>query len=206
MAESDLPLGDRFRWAEEIFVQSKLLMTKFQIQEIVSGLSAQISQDLGVLYPVVLSIMRGSLMFSGDLMRCLGFPLDFDYFDVSVYRNSTSPGDVRWNLTPRTVLDGRHVLLIDDILDHGVTLQAVCEWLSEQNVKSIRVAVLCERKINNCDPKIRADYIGFNIHGSSFVFGYGMDIYGFWRNLPALYSYDSSAVTVSKVEKSSESG
>ncbi|WP_092485339.1 phosphoribosyltransferase family protein [Candidatus Ichthyocystis hellenicum] len=195
MVDGDLPLRDRSRWAGEILSQSRIAMTEDDLHNVVVGLSEQIRQDLCVLYPVVISVMSGSLMFSSDLLRFFDFPIDFDYLDVSRYRRSIDPSDIRWYSIPRTSLLGRHVLLIDDILDQGITLRAVYEWLVDQEVKSVRIAVLCERQTDKCDVRIRADYVGFKVYGSSFVFGYGMDIYGFWRNLPAVYAYDRNDVS-----------
>lgn len=189
METHSLPLRERFRWAEEILLQSRVFMTEKQIRALIVRLVAQIKNELSMLYPVVLSVMSGSLMFSSDLMRHIDFPIDFDYLAISRYRQFLHPDDLQWLVYPRIPLQGRRVLLLDDILDQGVTLKSIYDWLLNQGVEGIKIAVLCQRH-KEIDMGISADYIGTTIYDDSFVFGYGMDIYGFWRNLPALYCYD----------------
>jgi len=136
--------------------------------------------------PLVLNIMRGSVVFVGHLLPLLRFPLDFDYLDVTRYRDETTGGEVEWKVSPGMDVTGRVVLVVDDIFDEGETLATVHGKLVAAGAGEVYSAVFAEKETGRAKP-IAADFIGIRVP-DRYVFGFGMDVKGAWRNLPAVYA------------------
>lgn len=132
----------------------------------------------------VLAILTGSLPFAADLLRRIPLPLRLECLSAASYHGGLeSSGTVAFRQTGLPEVEGRHVLILDDILDTGCTLHAVRQrLLSETAPLSVRVAVLLRKKKRRVEP-LEADYVGFDI-GDEFVVGYGLDYQGHYRNLP----------------------
>ncbi len=156
----------------------------------VARLAREISATLGESFPLVLSVMRGSVIFAGQLLPQLRFPLEFDYLDVTRYGAATRGGEIAWKVTPGTSVAGRTVLVVDDILDEGWTLAAVREKLLEAGARKLYCAVFADKDIGRTKP-VRADFIGLTLP-NRYVFGFGMDVSGAWRNLPEIYALKES--------------
>jgi hypoxanthine phosphoribosyltransferase len=149
-------------------------------------MARQISAVLADSFPLVLGIMRGSVMFAGQLLPLLRFPLEFDYLDVTRYGSGTRGGEISWKVTPGTAVAGRVVLVLDDILDEGQTLAAIREKLLAAGAARVYSAVFTEKDTGRAKP-IVADFVGLRVP-NRYVFGFGMDIDGAWRNLPEIYA------------------
>jgi len=119
-------------------------------------------------------------------MTQLHFPLELDYLHVTRYGQDTTGGALSWRSAPWTSVKGRTVLVLDDILDEGLTLAAIVERMKELGAKACYTAVATE-KLNGKNKPIKADYVALTVP-DRFVFGYGMDVRGAWRNLPAIYA------------------
>ena len=152
----------------------------------ITRVAGEITAVLGERYPVVLSVMGGAIVFAGQLLPQLRFPLDLDYIHVTRYRNTTRGHDVEWKVLPKADIRGRVVLVLDDILDEGRTLEAVRDKLLEMGVTKIYNAVLAVKDTGHAKP-IQADFAGINLP-NRYVFGCGMDVKGLWRNLPEIYA------------------
>lgn len=152
----------------------------------VARIAQEITAKLGARDPLVLTVMRGSVVFAGQLLPQLRFPLHFDYLDVTRYGAATVGGEIKWQVTPGTAVAGRVVLVIDDILDEGQTLSAVRGKLLEAGATEVYSAVFAQKDTGQAKP-IAADFVGITVP-NRYVFGFGMDVYGFWRNLPAVYA------------------
>ena len=152
----------------------------------VARIAREISAKLSAVNPLVLSVMRGSVIFSGQLLPQLRFPMNFDYLDVTRYGATTRGGEITWKVSPGTAVDGRVVLVLDDILDEGQTLAAVREKLLQAGATRFYAAVFAEKDTGRTKP-IRPDFVGIVVP-NRYVFGFGMDVYGVWRNLPAVYA------------------
>jgi hypoxanthine phosphoribosyltransferase len=133
---------------------------------------------------MVLAVMGGAVVFAGQLLPQLRFPLDFDYIHASRYGAATRGAGVDWKVSPPGLVKGRAVLVVDDILDHGETMSAIRERLLELGAAEFYCAVLVEKTLVMKKP-IAADFVGLHIP-DRFVFGCGMDAKGFWRNLPEI--------------------
>ncbi len=136
-------------------------------------------------HPIVLCVMSGGLYFTGQILPKLKFPLELDYVHATRY-NSTMGKDVKWLVKPKLLIKNRNVLILDDILDEGITLKAIVDECLELEAKQVSVAVLVEKMLDKTKP-ISADYVGLTVP-NKYVFGCGMDINGWWRNLPAIYA------------------
>lgn len=156
----------------------------------VDRMAGEIAAALSRRLPLVLGVMRGSVIFAGHLLPRLRFPLDFDYLDVTRYGNETSGGEITWKVSPGTAVAGRVVLVVDDILDEGHTLAAVREKLLAAGASEVYCAVFADKNTGRAKP-LRADFTGITVP-NRYVFGFGMDVKGAWRNLPAVYALRDS--------------
>lgn len=137
-------------------------------------------------FPLVLAVMGGAVVFAGQLLPLLDFPLEFDYLHVSRYGSKTSGGTLTWKVEPKENVKGRTVIVLDDILDEGETMHAIRERVLALGASRFLATVFCEKLIDKPKP-IRADFVGVTVP-NRYVFGYGMDVAGLWRNLPAIYA------------------
>ena len=172
--------------ARDILKQAELLYTHEQVQAALHKVAQQINAALADAHPLVLSVMGGAVVFSGQLLPLLDFPLDFDYVHVSRYGNARQGGAMHWKVKPRENVRGRVVLGLDDILDEGGTLDELRKRVMELGASKFYSAVLADKQHGRKKP-IHADFVGIELP-NRFVFGYGMDIEGAWRNLPAIYA------------------
>jgi hypoxanthine phosphoribosyltransferase len=150
------------------------------IREVASQIERRLSGD----YPLVLAVMGGAVVFAGQILPLLRFPLDFDYIHVSRYGTATRGAGIQWRVSPPEGVRGRSVLVLDDILDHGETMAAIRERLLALGARAFHCAVLVEKTLPKPKP-MAADFVGLRIP-DRFVFGCGMDAKGFWRNLPEI--------------------
>jgi hypoxanthine phosphoribosyltransferase len=155
-----------------------------EVQAAVRRVATEIEQRLSTAYPLVLAVMGGAVVFAGQILPLLHFPLDFDYIHASRYGIATRGSGVDWKVSPPGLAAGRTVLVLDDILDHGKTMSAIRDRLLELGAKEFYCAVLVEKVLGMNKP-IAADFVGLRIP-DRFVFGCGLDAKGFWRNLPEI--------------------
>ena len=172
--------------ARDILQQAELLYSAEQVQAALHKVAQQINAGFADAHPLVLSVMGGAVVFTGQLLPLLDFPLDFDYVHVSRYGDARRGGAMHWKVEPRENVRGRVVLLLDDILDEGHTLSVLRERVLELGANKCYSAVFADKQLGRIKP-IRADFVGVELP-NRFVFGYGMDIEGAWRNLPAIYA------------------
>jgi len=156
-------------------------------------MAAEISADYGGKEITVVTVLNGSLMFSADLLRRLEMPLRLDCLSVSSYHGASTTGVVTFNQLHLPDVHGRHVLLLDDILDSGHTLHAIRDKLLEEtNPLSVKVCVLLRKDVPR-QRELEADYIGFDI-ANEFVVGYGLDYMERFRNLPYIGVISEEAI------------
>jgi hypoxanthine phosphoribosyltransferase len=176
--------------ANAILNDGDLLFTEQEVSAATTRVAQEINRDYADKYPLVLSVMGGAVVFTGHLLSQLDFPLDFDIVQASRYGNAKVGSELTWRVAPRDNISGRHVIILDDILDEGVTLAAIVDLVKKQGAASVRCAVFCVKdygpEINAKKPLV-SDYVGITVP-NRFVFGYGMDVSGAWRNLGAIYA------------------
>ncbi len=170
----------------QLLSQAELIYSAKDIQQQITRLGLEITASLENTQPIVISIMNGGLIFSGQLIPHLHFPLEIDYAHATRYQGETIGGQLNWHAMSKLNLQGRVVLLVDDILDEGLTLQAISEKCQQLGAKRVLTAVLAEKQLSHAKP-IKADFVGLSVP-NRYVFGFGMDVNGWWRNLPAIYA------------------
>ena len=159
----------------------QILIDRQTIQRRVEVLAAQLAADYPVTEIVLMPLLTGSIIFLADLVRHLPIRMKIDVLAVSSYRGTAHQG-TRVLYPTRFDVAGKHVLVIDDILDSGRTLKTVTDLLRTQDAASVKSCVLLKKKLSQA-PAAEADYVGFEIP-DEFVVGYGLDFDGYYRNLP----------------------
>lgn len=180
-----------FKKAQAMLANAELIHSEAVVQGAVDDVAVAIRARLSDKYPLVLCVMTGGVVFCGKLLTQLDFPLDFDYLHATRYGPETQGGKISWRSAPWTSVKGRTVLVVDDILDEGVTLAAVKESLRRMGADEVLTAVFAD-KLNGKQKPITADFVGLTVP-DRFVFGFGMDAGGAWRNLPAVYAMKDDA-------------
>jgi len=165
------------------FLES-VLISEQELQRRIKELGAEISRDYQDSDLLLICILRGGVLFLADLMRSLTVPHSVDFMAVSSYGKGVreSKGNVRISLDLTTSIEGRHVLLVEDIIDSGNTIASVLELLSTRRPASLRVCTLLD-KAERREAVVPIHYRGFTIP-NKFVFGYGLDLDEYYRNLP----------------------
>lgn len=172
--------------AQQLLDNAECVASADTVQAVINRMAGEIAGTLAAELPLVLAVMGGAVVFAGQLLPRLNFPLEFDYLHVTRYRGNTSGGEVEWRVLPGQNVVGRSVLVLDDILDEGETLAAIRDKLLHMGAARVWSAVLTS-KDNGLSKPIQADFVGLDVP-DRYVFGCGMDAYGLWRNLPAIYA------------------
>ncbi len=160
-----------------------VMITGAQIREKVAELGARISRDYAGKDLLVISVLKGSVVFMADLMRAISIPARIDFMAVSSYGAATiSSGVVKIIKDIDIDLTGKELLIVEDVLDSGMTLKYLKDLLSGRGPASIRIVTLCD-KPSRRTADIKADYTGFEVP-DEFIVGYGLDYNEFYRNLP----------------------
>lgn len=163
----------------------KLIKSSPEISKRVSELGEQITRDYKDKNPVLIGILKGGFIFLADLVRHIDFNTEIDFVRSSSYREGMVPGDIELTADLTMPLQGRHVLLVEDMLDTGVTLGFLKEYILSKEPASCRICAFLDKKERR-EIEIEADYVGFDI-GNGFVVGYGTDWGEMGRNLPGVY-------------------
>ena len=173
--------------AQRILDRADEVCSAAEVAGAVSNIAREVTRELAERQPLVLAVMRGAVVFAGALLPRLAFPLEFDYLHVTRYGADNSGADLRWLVKPdRDTIAGRTVLVLDDILDEGITLAAIKSQLLALGATACYTAVFAEKDLGRKKP-IEADFVGVTVP-NRYVFGFGMDVSGAWRNLPAVYA------------------
>lgn len=170
----------------------KVLFHESTILSRLDEMAHEISTDYQGKDLTVIAILNGSFIFMADLLRRIPLPLQVDCLSVSSYHGTKSTGEVQFRQSSLADFKDRHVVLLDDILDSGITLNAIREKLSLGGAISIRTCVLLRKNVERtCE--VDADYVGFDIP-NEFVVGYGLDYIERYRNLPFIGVLNDAAI------------
>jgi hypoxanthine phosphoribosyltransferase len=180
------PASEKSSEAQRILREAQLVCGEDELAQALVRLAREIDAQLAQAHPLVLAVANGAIVFAGELLPRLSFALEFEVIRVSRYRDQTSGGALNWLLAPQASLQDRSVLVLDDILDEGLTLAAIREHVLAAGARSFHSAVLVEKQLSRAKP-VRADFVGVQVP-ERYVFGCGMDVKGYWRNLPAIYA------------------
>jgi len=172
---------------QEVFEKSTCLYSNAEIEVALDKMAADIIEEIGEKNPVLLCVMIGGLVLTGNLLHRLDFPLELDYVHATRYQSGIRGKDLVWKAKPSTDLTDRTVLVLDDILDGGITLTAILESCKDLGAKEVYSAVLVDKKHKrepNCLES--ADFMGMEVE-DRYIFGYGMDYKEYLRNAPGIY-------------------
>ncbi|MBR3159653.1 MAG: hypoxanthine phosphoribosyltransferase [Atopobiaceae bacterium] len=161
-----------------------ILLSQEDIREIVSRLGKAISQDYADKNPLIVTVLRGAFVFTADLLRAITVPCSVDFMAVSSYGDGVkSSGVVRIVKDLDTKIEGRHIIIAEDILDSGITLSYLVGLFKARNPKSVEIAAFAVKDIPGKKPSIEPRYVGTHVP-NEFIVGYGLDYAERYRNLP----------------------
>ncbi|MBV5318341.1 MAG: hypoxanthine phosphoribosyltransferase [Desulfobulbaceae bacterium] len=165
------------------------IISRLQLQAKVEELGRQLTQEFQGRQLVLLGVLNGAFIFAADLCRAIDLDLEIDFIRVTSYGESTqSSGSIRLLKEPSIDLTGKDVLLVEDIVDTGITMAWLQEHFRQSPAKSVKICSLIDKKERRTVP-VDVDYIGFSLD-KGFLVGYGLDCAEKYRNLPAIYALD----------------
>ncbi|MDZ4814307.1 MAG: hypoxanthine-guanine phosphoribosyltransferase [Pseudomonadota bacterium] len=172
----------------EALQNSDMLHSQLQLDTAIARMAAEVDASfVGVDTPLFITVMNGGLMVGAALALQCKTSFQFDYVHATRYRGATQGSGLEWVARPRTSLQGRDVLIVDDILDEGRTLAPVKQWCLDQGASRVQIAVLCAKQHDRRVPGINAEFVGVSVP-DRYVYGFGMDYYELGRNLDAIYA------------------
>lgn len=171
---------------EQVKRNAILLHSEQEVEAALDKMAKAITAKLADKSPLVLCVINGGIIVTGKLLPRLDFPLTLDSLHASRYRNTTFGSEIHWLYKPTTALKGRHLLIVDDVLDEGHTLEAIVSWCQDQGAASVSTAVLLDKDLGKTKP-ISADFVGLHVP-NHYLFGYGMDYKGYLRNAAGIYA------------------
>ncbi|MCI8636278.1 MAG: hypoxanthine phosphoribosyltransferase [Clostridia bacterium] len=163
-------------------MEINILINKSKLEKRIEELGKQIEKDYQGKELVFVGILKGSVMFMSELAKNVKSNVELDFMDVSSYQGTQSTGTVTINKDIRNSIEGKDVILVEDIIDTGRTLTYVLEYLKQKNPNSIKIATMLSKPSRRV-MELNVDYIGFSIE-DKFVVGYGLDYNEKYRNLP----------------------
>jgi len=166
---------------------SDVLISEQKVNQAIDEIAKDIEIALGEEVPIVLCVMKGGLMFTSALMQRISVPMVLDYVHVDRYRNKTQGSSIHWHKEPDSILKDRTILIVDDILDEGYTLQELIAYCEAKGAKKVLSAVLLKKNLAKSPTNITPDFIGLEVT-DRYVFGWGMDYKGYLRNLSSIYA------------------
>lgn len=175
------------RDVEQVMAHAELLYNEAQVEAALDRMAAEINAVLHDKDPVLLCLMLGAVVVTGKLMTRLSFPLRVEYVHASRYRGQTSGGELAWQHMPGELIRDRCVLVIDDILDEGITMANVVEACRQAGAGEIHTAVLVDKNISGEKKFPAVDFTGLTVP-DKYVFGYGMDYKEYLRNANGIYA------------------
>lgn len=172
---------------QDVYAKSTCIYNKQQIEAAMDKMAVQIHNALADTNPILLCVLKGGIVLAGNLLPRLDFPLELDCVHATRYRGATQGGELHWKVVPTTGLENRTVLILDDILDGGITLQSIVDFCKKQGAKSVQTAVLLDKTETRMEGGLpHADFVALEVE-DRFVFGYGLDYQEYLRNAPGIY-------------------
>lgn len=172
---------------KEVYEQATCLYTTHEVEAALDRMAIRIHETLSETNPVLLCVMIGGVVLLGNLLPRLDFPLEVDYVHATRYQGDLMGKELHWKAEPSTPIEGRTVLIVDDVLDQGLTLAAVVARLHDRGARAVYTAVLVDK--HRCRVPYglqKADFVGVSAE-DHYLFGYGMDYHNYLRNVPLIY-------------------
>ena len=172
-----------------ILNNSRLLVSKEELYLAFDNAAFDLTLKFKDKNPIFMCVMNGGLMFTSELLKRLKFPLQLDYVHATRYGNKTTPGEtLYWKKYPSIDLSGRNIVLVDDVLDGGVTFSRIKDYCLKQGAKSVNTVVMVNKQVKREPLGLdKADFSCVSV-GGEYIFGFGLDYKGYWRNLENIYA------------------
>ncbi|MDF1796240.1 MAG: hypoxanthine-guanine phosphoribosyltransferase [Coxiellaceae bacterium] len=171
----------------EVFAKATCLYTKAEIETALDKMATEISYECSHSDPIFLCVVVGGMIPLGNLLPRLSFPLEVDYVHATRYRGGIVGQDLQWKVKPTRDMKGRTIVVVDDILDGGITLAGIVDFCKQQGAEKVYTAVLVDKKHVREENGVQsADFCGLEVE-DHYVFGYGMDYKDYLRNAPGIY-------------------
>lgn len=171
-----------------VLKEAECLYSMTEVNEALDRMAAEITTTLQDKNPIILCVMTGALITVGHLATRLHFPLEIDYIHATRYRGSSRGGDLHWLVSPRISLKDRTVLIVDDIMDGGLTLAAIMDYCKQEHASKVYSAVMVSKKRDR-EPGVtkEPDFVGL-VTEDRYLFGFGLDYEEYLRNVPGVYA------------------
>ncbi|MGI9211371.1 MAG: hypoxanthine-guanine phosphoribosyltransferase [Methylococcaceae bacterium] len=166
--------------------EAECLHSRTDLAVALDRIAQEITERLQDTNPILLCVLNGGIIPTGELATRLHFPLEMDSIKASRYQGATQGSTVEWSLKPTLSLQDRTVLIVDDVLDEGITLAEIRRYCEEQGARDVYAAVIVEKKLNKSKPA-QAEFIAVQAD-DRYLFGYGMDYKSYLRNWPGIYA------------------
>ncbi len=172
----------------QVMAEADCLVSEQEVYQAINTLADEITTALKNSNPLLFCVMNGGLILTGQLLPRLRFPVQAEYLHATRYRQETTGGILEWKLRPDADMTGRTVLIVDDILDEGTTLNAIADYCLAHGASRVLTAVLVDKQHDRkARPGLKADFTGLEVE-DRFLFGFGMDYKGYLRNAPGIYA------------------
>ncbi len=172
-----------------VFEKSTCIYSKQEVEQALDKMSLEITNAVSEAYPILLCVVVGGIIPLGGLLMRMFFPLEVNYIHATRYQGKTCGGELIWKAKPTCDLQNRTIVIVDDILDSGLTLSAIINFCKEAGAKKIYTSVLVDKHHAREDGGLKqADFTGLTVGGNDYVFGYGMDYQGYLRNAPGIFA------------------
>lgn len=172
----------------QVMAEADCLVDENRVHSAIRTMAADITERLRATNPLLLCVMNGGLILTGQLLPMLKFPVQAEYLHATRYRQETTGGILEWKLRPEVDMNGRTIIIVDDILDEGTTLCAIADYCKAHGAAEVLTAVLVDKQHDRkARPGLKADFTGLSVE-DRFLFGFGMDYKGYWRNAPGIYA------------------
>lgn len=175
----------------QVLENADRLFSQQEVEQALDRMAADISKTMGDRDPLLICVMTGGLVATSELFIRLDFPVQLDYLHATRYQGTRGGAELSWITPPSQSLQGRTVLVVDDILDEGLTLAAILGFCRAQNASEVYSAVLVEKLHERKAADLKADFVGLQVE-DRYVFGYGMDYHGYLRNVRGIYAVAGS--------------
>jgi len=174
-----------------VLEEAECLYSLAEISDALDRMANEITHKLKNTNPLILCVMTGALIPTGHIATRLHFPIEIDYLHVTRYRGTTRGGDLHWLVEPRHSLKDRTILIIDDIMDGGLTLSAIIDYCKQARAKDIYTAVMVSKqRVREPGVNFEPDFIGVTTE-DRYLFGFGLDYEEYLRNVPGIYAVHS---------------
>lgn len=172
----------------EIQSKTKCIKTPEEVQQALDKLAAEITEKLHDKNPIIMTVLTGSIVPTGQLITRLNFPLQLDYLHATRYQGKVHASQLHWIAEPRLDLKDRTILIVEDVLDQGTTLAEVITFCEAQGAKEVYSAAVVDKDVVRAKGGVQqADFTGLFVE-NLFLIGFGMDYEGYFRNLPGLHA------------------